>query len=82
MPVNTREFLVFVAIVTSAIVLQVRQHEIDGSLAAAYAQSTHKGLCNPAASALMNGPLRASCESANGVRGTSAPSRARVQLWV
>ncbi|WP_213762620.1 hypothetical protein [Caballeronia sp. dw_19] len=80
MTVNTREFLVFIAIVTSAIVLQVRQHEIDGSLAVA--QSTHKGLCNPAASALMNGPQRASCESTNDMRGTSAPSRARVQLWV
>lgn len=80
MTINTRELLVFVAIVTSAIVLQVRQHGIDESLAAAHAQSTHEGLCNPAASALRNGPLGASCEPANDVRGTSAQPKVRVQL--
>jgi hypothetical protein len=82
MTVNTHEFLVFVAIVTSAIVLQVRQHGIGESLAAAHAQLTHEGLCTPAASALRNGPLRASCEPANDVRGTSAQPGVRVQLWV
>lgn len=81
MTVNTRELLVFVAIITSAIVLQVRQHGIDESLAAAHAQSTHEGLCNPAASALGNGPLGASCEPANDVRGTNAQPSVRFQLW-
>ena len=82
MAVSTREFLVFVAIVTSAIVLQVRRHSVDETLAAAHAQSTHEGLCNPAVSALRNGPLQASCEPTNDVRGTSTQPRARGQLWV
>jgi len=82
MTVKTREFLVFVAIVTSAIVLQVRQHGIDERLAAEHAQSTHEGLCNPATSALKNSPLRASCEPTNDVQGTSAQPRIPVQLWV
>lgn len=82
MIVNTREFLVFVAIVTSALLLKVREHSIDESLAAAHAQSTHEGLCNPAALALRNAPLRASCEPADDVRGASAQPRARVQPWV
>lgn len=56
MAISTREFLVFVAIVTSAIVLEVRQHGTDENLAAVHTQSTHEGLCNPEASALKNGP--------------------------
>jgi len=82
MTVNTREFLVFVAIVTSAIVLQVREHSVGESLAAAHAQSSRGGLCTPAASALRNGPVRASCEPANDVRGTHAQPRERLQPWV
>jgi len=81
MTFNPREALVFVAIVTSAIVLQVRQHGIDENHAAVHAQSTHKGLCNPVASALRNGPQRASCEPANDVRGTNAQPSVRFQLW-
>ena len=81
MIVNTREFLVFVAIVTSALVLQVRQHR-DERFAAAHTQSTHEALCNPATSPLRNGPLRASCDSANDVRGASVQPKARIQLWV
>jgi hypothetical protein len=72
---------VFVAIVTSALVLQVRRDSVE-SLAAAHAQSTHEGLCNPTKSALRNGPLRASCEPANDVRGASSRPRVRIQLWV
>jgi hypothetical protein len=82
MAVSTRECLVFVAIVTSAIALQVRQHNMDESLVAAPVRSTHEGLCNPAVSALRTGPLRASCEPANDVQGKSVQPRARVQLWV
>ena len=81
MTINAREFLVFVAIVTSALVLQVRQHR-DESSAAVHAQSTHEALCNPATSALRNGPLRASCEPANDVRGASVQPKVRIQLWV
>ncbi|WP_031361255.1 hypothetical protein [Caballeronia sordidicola] len=81
MTINTREYLVFVAIVTSALVLQVRQHR-DESLTAADAQSTHEALCNPATSALRNGPLRASCEPANDVRGAGVQPKVRIQLWV
>ena len=81
MTVSTRECLVFVAIVTSAIVLQVRQHSLDESLAATPARSTHEGLCNPALSAMRTAPLRASCEPANDVQGKSVPPRTRVQLW-
>ena len=79
---STRELLVFIAIVTSAIVMQVRQQSVEG-LAAPHAQTTHQSLCNPTASALRNGPLRASCEPANDVRGAgSVQSKARIQLWV
>jgi hypothetical protein len=81
MTINAREFLVFVAIVTSAIVLQLRQHS-DESPAVAHAQSTHRGLCNPTASALRNGPLRASCAPANDVRGASVQPKVRIQMWV
>jgi len=82
MPVNTRECLVFVAIVASAIVFQVRQHSVDETLPAAPARSTHEGLCDPAVSALRTGPLSASCEPANDVQGKSEQPRATVQLWV
>ncbi|QIE23130.1 hypothetical protein SBC1_10080 [Caballeronia sp. SBC1] len=82
MAISTREFLVFVAIVTSAIVLEVRQHGTDENLAAVHTQSTHEGLCNPEASALKNGPPHPSCEPANDVQSTGAQPRARVQLWV
>ena len=82
MAISTREFLVFVAIVTSAIVLEVRQHGTDENLAAAHTESTHEGLCNPESSALKNDPLHASCEPANDVRGARAQPRARFQLWV
>ena len=82
---STREFLVFIAIVTSAIVMQVRQQSVEG-LAAPHAQTTHQSLCNPTASALRNGPLRASCEpanAANDVRGAgSVQPKAQMQLWV
>lgn len=82
MTLNTREFLVFVAIVTSAIVMQVRQHSVEG-LTAAHVQSTHQGLCNPAASASKSGPVPASCEPANDVRGAeSIQPKVRIQLWV
>ena len=81
MTINTREFLVFVAIVTSALVLQVRQHR-DERFAAVHTLSTHEALCNPATSPLRNGPLRASCDSANDVRGASVQPKARIQLWV
>jgi hypothetical protein len=81
MTINAREFLVFVAIVASAIVLQVRQHNDEGS-AAVRTQSTHEALCNPATSALRNGPLRASCEPANDVRGPSVQPKVRMHLWV
>ena len=83
MTLNTREFLVFVAIVTSAIVMQVGQHGVEG-LAAAH--TTHQGLCNPTASELRNGPLRASCapaNAANDVRGAgSVQPKAQMRLWV
>ncbi|MDB5833938.1 MAG: hypothetical protein JWR14_3768 [Caballeronia sp.] len=82
MTVSTRECLVFVAIVTSAIVLQVRQHNMDESLVATPVRSTHEGLCNPAVSALRSGPLRASCEPANDVQGKSVQPKVRVQVWV
>ena len=82
MAISTREFLVFVAIVTSAIVLEVRQHGTDENLATAHTESTHEGLCNPESAALKKGPLRANCEPANDVQGTRAQPRARVQLWV
>jgi hypothetical protein len=82
MTVNTREFLVFVAIVTSAIVLQVREHSVGESLAAGHAQSTREGLCTPPTSALRNGPMRASCEPAKDVQGTHAQPRERFHLWV
>jgi len=82
MAISTREFLVFVAIVTSAIVLEVRQHGTDENLAAAHTQSTHEGLCSPEASASKNDLRRASCEPANDVRGIRAQPRGRVRLWV
>jgi hypothetical protein len=79
MTINTREFFVFVAIVTSALVLQVRQHS-DESPAAV--QSMHEGLCTPTKSELRTGPLRASCEPAKDVRGASAQPSVRSQPWV
>jgi hypothetical protein len=83
MTINAREFLVFVAIVASALVLQVRQHSDERPAAA---QSMHEGLCNPTKSAWRNGPLRASCKPANDVRGdvrgTSVQPKARIQPWV
>jgi hypothetical protein len=82
MTVSTREYLLFVAIVTSAIVLQVRQHNMDERLADAPVRSTHEGLCNPAVSALKTGPLRASCEPANDVQGKGIQPALKVQLWV
>jgi hypothetical protein len=82
MAVSTRECLAFVAVVTSAIVLQVRQHNPDDSLAVAPARSMHEGLCKPAVPGLKTGPLLASCEPANDVQGKSLRTKARVQSWV
>jgi len=83
MTVNARELLVFVAIVTSAIVLQMRQRNLDESLMTVRAQPMHeRRLCNPAVPALSNGRLRAICEPADDVQGVSATPKARIQLWV
>jgi hypothetical protein len=83
MTVNAREFLVFVAIVTSAIVLQLRQHTFDENSVDIRAQPTReRSLCNPAVSALGNGRLRASCEPAEDVRGVKGTTKTRIRLWV
>jgi hypothetical protein len=75
MTVNAREFLVFVAIVTSAIVLRVREQDIDENLVTMRVQPTHAtSLCNQAA--------RARCEPADDVRNAKAAPKARIKLWV
>jgi hypothetical protein len=54
MILDTGEFLVFIAIVTSVIVLQARQHDPEQTAVAARSQSAHKSLSNPRVSVLKN----------------------------
>jgi hypothetical protein len=59
MRINYRELLVFVAIVTSALVMQVRQHmtQTPG------APSIQRETCDPAAESRSAGLLRATCDT-------------------
>jgi hypothetical protein len=90
MTVNSREWLVFVAIVASAIVLQIRQYTLDAKSAAAppsaVARVTQEQICDPREGRASARVLPATCENMGGERRidrrAGPPREARPRAWV
>jgi hypothetical protein len=53
--IHRRELLVFVAIVTSAVVIQILQHDIDENVPVERTRALHETVCNPAVSNVRKG---------------------------
>jgi hypothetical protein len=77
MTLNSRELFVFIAIVTSAIVFEVRQLSLRDNSSDVHSQAIHGVVCNPVISGMKNGAMQASCIPAGDVKAGT-----RVRLWV
>lgn len=87
MTVNSREWLVFVAIVASAIVVQIRQYILDAKDAAAPpAPVAREQVCDPREERANARVLPATCEHMGEERRidrrAGLPREARPRVWV